>query len=250
MEMNVMEILQRYMGTGLVLIWFLLALVYLFIYEKKKPLRILLIYVPVIILLLYFNPLFSKIFYRLLGNEIYFRICWLLPVLPVIAYTVVCIVRSLRGKGKLYFAATAILLVMVSGKLVYTNPLFSRAENIYHVPQVVVDICDAIEIEGREVMALFPDEFLLYVRQYSPVVCMPYGRDANYFELHAIMTEEEIDVEALAAEAKYYGCHYVILSEEKPLKGDMSDYDYEVFDSIGGYIIYKDTTMNFGLTPR
>lgn len=250
MEMNVMEIFQKYMGTGLVLIWFVLALIYLFIHEKKKPFRILLIYVSVIILLLYFNPLFAGIFYRLLGDEIYFRICWLLPVLPVIAYGSVCIFESLRGKKKVCFGAAAILLVMISGKPVYSNPLFSRAENMYHVPQTVVDICDAIEIEGREVMALFPDEFLLYVRQYSPVVCMPYGRYAHYYELHAIMTADEIDVESLAAEAKYYGCHYVILSEEKPLKGDMSDYAYEVFDRIDGYVIYKDTTMNFGLTPR
>lgn len=248
--MDVMEIFQKYMGTGLVLIWFVLALIYLFLHEKKKPLRILLIYAPVIILLLYFNPLFSKIFYRLLGNEIYFRICWLLPMLPVIAYAAVCILDSLHGKRKSCFAAAVILLVMISGKLVYSNPLFSRAENIYHVPQAVADICDAIEIEGREVMAVFPDEFLLYVRQYSPVVCMPYGRDANHYELHAIMTAEEIDVESLAAEAKYYGCHYVILSEDKPLKGNMADYSYEVFDNIDGYVIYKDTTMNFGLTPR
>ncbi len=248
--MNVTEIFQRYMGTGLIMIWFLLALIYLFIYEKKKHLRILFIYVPVIILLLYFNPLFSKMFFRLLGDEIYFRICWLLPIVPVIAYTVVCIFDNLQGSKKVCFGTAAVLLVMVSGKLVYSNPLFSRAENIYHVPQAVVDVCEAIRIEGREVMAVFPDEFLLYVRQYSPVVCMPYGRDANHYELHAMMTAEEIDVSALAAEAKYYGCHYVILSEEKPLKGDMSDYAYEVFDHIDGYVIYKDTTMNFGLTPR
>ena len=70
------------------------------------------------------------------------------------------------------------MVLMISGKLVYSSPLFSRAENTYHIPQVVVDICDAIEVEGREVMAAFPDEFLLYVRQYSPVICMPYGRES------------------------------------------------------------------------
>ncbi len=248
--MNVTEIFQKYMGTGLITIWFLLALIYLFINEKKKPMRILFIYVPVIILLLYFNPLFSKLFYRFLGDEIYFRICWLLPVAPVIAYTLVCMLNNLQGRKRVCFGAVAISVIVVSGKLVYSNPLFSLAENVYHVPQAVVDVCDAIKIEGREVMAVFPDEFLLYVRQYSPVVCMPYGRDANYFELHAMMTADEIDVEALAGEAKYYGCHYVVLSETKPLKGDMSDYDYEIFDFIDGYVIYKDTTMNFGLTPR
>ena len=83
----------------------------------------------------------------------------------VLAYTVLSVLQELAGKKKRVFAVAACLLIVVSGKLVYSNSLFERAENIYHMPQEVVDICDAIEIEGREVMAAFPDEFLLYVRQ-------------------------------------------------------------------------------------
>ena len=56
------------------------------------------------------------------------------------------------------------VLVMLSGSFIYSNEFFNRAENLYHVPQSVVDICDAIEVEGREVMAVFPAELLQYVR--------------------------------------------------------------------------------------
>ena len=243
------EIFQKYMGTGLMLIWFLLALVYLFLHEKRKPYRILLIYTPVIILLLFFNPLFYRIFEQAVGNEIYFRLGWLLPITVVIGYAVILICDSLKGRTKGIFAAVAVVVLLLSGKLVYSSPLFSRAENPYHVPQTVVDICDAIKVEGREVMAAFPDEFLLYVRQYSPLICMPYGREAfsYYNELNGVLMSDEVDVEKLSGLAKQALCHYVILPEGKVLKQDMEMYSYELFDVIGGYEIYKDNTMYFGL---
>lgn len=257
------KIFQEYMGSGLMPIWFVLALIYLFFHEKRKPMRILFLYTPTIVLLLFFNPLFYQLFLSTIGTEIYFRTCWLLPVTAVVAYTIVHICanfpcqkqQSLRSAAsvslkKTGFACTAILILLLSGTPVYSSPLYTPAENKYHVPQAVVDICDSIEIEGREVMAAFPDEFLLYVRQYSPVICMPYGRDAytgNYNPLHRLMLSEEIDVEQLSVLSKNAYCHYVIIPEEKTLVGNMEDFGFRLFDTMHGYAIYQDTTMNFDL---
>lgn len=248
-EWNMVSIFQKYMGTGLMLIWFVLALVYLFCHEKRKPYRILFLYMPVMVLLVFFNPLFFRLFSETVGGEIYFRLCWLLPVILVIGYTITLICDSLKGRQKAYFGLVAIMVLMISGKLVYSSPLFSRAENTYHIPQVVVDICDAIEVEGREVMAAFPDEFLLYVRQYSPVICMPYGRESfeYYNELNAVIMSEEPDAEGLAALAMQNHCHYVIIQAGKVLLEDMIPFDFELFASIDGYEIYKNNNMYFGL---
>ena len=60
---DVVVLFREYMGTGLIVIWYLLSLVYLFVKEKRKPLRVLFLYVPVILLLLYFNPLLAQIVY-------------------------------------------------------------------------------------------------------------------------------------------------------------------------------------------
>jgi len=244
------EIFQKYMGTGLIVILFLAALIYLLMNEKRKPMRILFVYSPITILLIYFNPLFFRFFAKMVGEEIYFRICWLLPMTVVIAYTVVSICEKMNGLKRICFVSAAVMIVMVSGKSVYSSPLYSTAENCYHVPQKVVDICDAIKVDGREVMAVFPDEFLLYVRQYSPFVCMPYGREVIqgvYNELRSVIMSEEIEVEHLAELAKAYTCHYVILPEERVLVGEMEDFGYELFDTMHGYVIYKDTTMNYDL---
>ena len=247
---DVINLFREYMGTGLIVIWFLASLLYLFLMEKRKPMRIMFVYVPVILLLLFFNPLFSRLVYGVVGNEIYYRILWLLPIAVVIAYAAIDVWGRLEGVRKRIFIVAAAGLLMLSGSLIYSNPFFKRAENVYHVPQCVVDICDAIEVKGREVKGVFPAELLQYVRQYSPVVCMPYGREIlvstwiHHSELYDVMEAEEIDVDRLVPLARQNGCVYIILPEEKPLKGNLEQFDFALFDRMHGYTIYKDSTVN------
>lgn len=242
----VLETFKRYMGTGLVVSLFLIALIYLFLCEKRPSRRILFVYTPILLLLLFFNPLFAWIFVRLVGTETYFRLCWLLPYLLVLPYTVVLIVEQLKGKKAVCVSLAAAGLILVSGRLVYTNPLYSRAENIYHVPDSVVSICDVIEVPGREVMAVFPEELLLYVRQYSSVVCMPYGREVimgTYNEMHEIMESEKIDLELLLPLTRESACHYIVLRQDKEISGDMAGYGLELFFETEEYRVYRDFTI-------
>lgn len=247
------ELFRNYMGTGLILVWFLICVIYLFVQEKDRGKRVLFLYMPIVLFLLFFNPLFIRIIYGIIGEEIYYRILWLLPVTIAIAYTVVKIYTQLKGKKAYAFLAVSALILMVSGGCIYLNPTFSRAENIYHMPQEVVDICDAIEVEGREVMAAFPEEMLIYVRQYSARVCMPYGREVMVerwgigHELFDAMKEDILDVETISSLAKANACHFVIVDGEKLLDGSFEDYDYTEFTRVGKYIVYQDTTIYIGL---
>ena len=237
---------QNYMGTGLVVIWFLLAVLFLFVVEKRKSRRILFVYMPVIVLLLFFNPLFEKLFYSLVGKEIYFRICWLLPIIVVIAYSVVVISDRLKGRTAVYFVAVSLVLAVLSGKLVYSSPLYSRAENIYHVPDSVVHICDSIVVPGREVMAVFPKEMLLYVRQYSPFVCMPYGREVlmgAYDEFYLAMESDTIDLETLVSMARGKECHFIVLRQGQKVRGKPEAYGWELILETDGYEVYRDTAV-------
>ena len=248
--MEALRLFQEYMGTGLIMIWFLVSLLYLWITEKRKHIRIMFLYVPLLLLLIFFNPFVSHLVSSLADGEIYYRILWLLPVTPVTAYAVVTFCGKLSGYKKYVGISAAIIVFMISGSLIYQNPHFQKAENVYHVPQSVVDICDAIEVPGREVMAAFPGELLQYVRQYSPVVCMPYGRDIVVSrwtvqnELYDIMEQETIDAGELADEARNQQCVYLILSEDKKIVGKMENQEFEEFERMDGYVIYKDATVD------
>ena len=246
MWQSIATILQKYMGTGLIFVWFCVGLVYLFFQEKNRERRIIFVYVPVILLLVLLNPVFAGLFFRFLGSEIYFRFCWLLPVIAVIAASTVRFASRFDEKKHTLVLAAAIACIVVSGKSVYSNPLYSKAENLYHVPSTVIRICDAIHCPGREVRAAFPREFLLYVRQYDPTICMPYGREWNngwINEFVEFLLQDTIDPEKLSEYLNQYECHFVILEEKKEIPGDLRDFDLKLFDTIDGYAIYQNTAI-------
>lgn len=249
----IMTLYREYIGSGMIAGLFLAAVIFLFVTEKNKITRIVFLYMPVLVLVLYFFPPFASIVYNFAGEEIYYRLLWLLPVTPVLAYAAVKILESCEGIKKWIVGIVLGGIVILSGSLVYKSPYFSKAENRYHVPQAVVDICEAIEVDGREVMAAFPMELVQYVRQYSPYVCMPYGREIlierwNFKdELYELLNAEVLDAELIVRSAREKNCHYVIFSEEKTVMGSFEDYEYELFDVVDGYVIYTDTTIYKGL---
>ena len=242
----VAEAFQKYMGSGLTMSLFLMALVYLFVCEKRRTRRILFVYTPIILLILIFNPLFAWIFERLLGSETFFRLFWLLPYLLVLPYTAVLIIEQLKGWKAVLAGVLAMGLIALSGRPVYSNPLYSRAENSYHVPNSVVEICDAITVPGREVMAVFPEELILYVRQYSPVVCMPFGREifmGTYSELNIVMEEEKADLAVLLPLTREKSCHFIVLRRDKEIVGDTQAAGLTLFFETEEYCVYRDTAV-------
>lgn len=247
------ELFRGYMGTGLIVGWYLLAFIYLWKTEKDRRKRVLLLYMPLVVLFLFFNPLFARLVYGAVGDEIYYRVLWLLPMTIVIAYTVVRIYDRLQGRKKYWFGLISAVLVVISGSCIYTSPYFHRAENLYHMPQAVVDICDAIQVEGREVMAVFPKEMLSYVRQYTPLVCMPYGREMLVERwgvenpLYDAMEAEVLDMDVILPLAKTYSSHFVIVPTDKEKTGEIEDYGFIYVETIDGYEIYQDTSVYIGL---
>jgi len=244
-----METFQKYSGSGLIISCFLVAWFYLLLREKKKQNRVLFIYMPALLLVIFFNPIFFRVFESITEEAIYFRFLWILPITVVIAYTIICILNGLKGTKKVILGISMVILIMLFGRLVYLNPLFTKAENAYHVPWEVVEICDAIEVEGREVTAAFPREFLLYVRQYSAYICMPYGREVyDYYDpLFTLLERDEIELKELAELSKQRQCHYIVLPKNKKLIGNLEDYFYEIFTEVGDYTVYCDRSVYIGL---
>ena len=88
------------------------------------------------------------------------------------------------------------------------------------------------------------------MRQYSNVVCMPYGRNIVVSkwivqnDLYDVMEQETIDAAELAELAREERCAYIILPESKNLVGRLQDQEYEEFARMHGYVIYKDATVD------
>jgi len=124
-------------------------------------------------------------------------------------------------------------------------------ENMYHLPQNVIDICDRIKSAEDEesVRAAFTPELVYFVRQYNPNILMPYGRDyvdhGYYTGVLKLMKEEG---EMKTWELLYYTRvdldRYIILPADRKLDEDITDFDVNLMDTIDGYNIYEDILIS------
>lgn len=242
---------QNISGSGMLVALYIVALLYLFFHEKETYKRILLIYLPFFLIAILLLPVTYRIVSTVIDEELYYRFFWMLPMTLVIAYTAVELYHSYRGKYKKIVALCLALVIIVSGDFLYDNWRYSKAENAYHIPQKVVDICDLIHTDGREVMAVFPMELMQYVRQYDGTICMPYGRNLLVEEwemwhpLYFMLEVYETDAKAIFSEAKNYECSYIVAEEGKLSEAFAGESGYVLVESMHGYdIFYNETIFN------
>ena len=223
-------------------------MLYLLFAEKRGNTKTILVFSPIVIMMLFSFPPFQMLFELLgLDSETYYRILWLLPMGIVIAYAGMKLFEEYVWVG----IAVMCALVIYTGTYVYKNPNITKAENGYHIPQMVINVCDVLlPEEGSDkdrVWAVFPSEFIHYVRQYSDVICMPYGREALVdrwefeYPLKELMEAGKIQTEELAEALRNSWCEYVVLSVNKEYTEPMEDYGFELVDTVNGYHIYRDS---------
>ncbi len=244
--------LKVYSGNGSLTLLFLASVIYLWITEKDRWKRSILVYTPLTLLVLFFLPFVSDFVANVMEEaEIFYRFLWTLPMGTVIAYATV---KCISGMKKKWLQIGVVLLlaayIMVGGHLVYKSPQFSKAQNLYQIPDAVIHICDAIEMDGREVAAAFPHELVQYVRQYSAYVVMPYGYDALVErwglsdELELEMRKEISNAERLAVLARERACPYLVINQNHMLEGSLEEQDFVLVLQTDGYDVYLDSTAD------
>ena len=125
----------------------------------------------------------------------------------------------------------------------------SVAENMYHIPQYVIDVCDVIAPkEGEQrVRAVFPSELVHFVRQYDTDILMPYGREmlATQWDYYNAVYEayekpEVINAEDLLEATRQSKCLYIVLRTDRKVDVNLVTMGLKLVDTIGDYLIYLD----------
>lgn len=83
--------------------------------------------------------------------------------------------RALASKTLVFILA--VLVIVMNGKLVYTNSFHIKSVNAYHIPQQVIDVADALRLDNYKPIAVLPAELLPFLRQYTADIFTPYGRN-------------------------------------------------------------------------
>ena len=244
--MESLVIFKLYTGLKPLLLLTAVMWIYLLIKEKNKNIRLMFVYVPILILVLFHVPYCRKVFVGAgLDGETYYRIIWTIPMGMITAYGA-C---SLFAKHKRIGLAVTSVLIVLCGSLVYKSDYITKAENLYHIPDAVIKVCDLIAPEKEEsrVTALMPPELIHFVRQYDARINMPYGREmlverwGYIHEVYDVMEKPETIVmeDLLEASRKYY-CEYIVLTTQRKTDVDPEEAGLTLLAVIDGYRVYQD----------
>ena len=234
--------LKRYGGLGngsiWIIFWLLLLIssIYLIVKESDVRKKIIFGVMPLVIVAGFLFPVTKKLYVkvaRLESANTYYRILWIIPMYVTIAYAFTKFIASIKSSAiKRVAVGAAAVVIIITGSCVYANEHVYMAENIYHLPQNVIDICERIkstEDEGT-VRAAFPPELVYFVRQYDPNILMPYGRDYvdhDYFNgvLKLMKEEGEMKTQELLYYTRVDLDKYIILPTGKKLDEDITSFD-------------------------
>lgn len=246
------EMFMEFVGTGW-LHWIMAVLLMTICFFKEQYVRGKIIYPTLFLLLIFFNP----VFYGTLGvrfmSGMYWRILWLVPIGISIAYGTVKIMELIKNAYiKPIFFLVIISLVVLGGKPMFSQDNYIPASNLYQLPQVTIDVADALmedmgEIDVRRVTV--PDELVTTMRQYTTRIELLYGRNA-YGYINEISDEEQIvheemikdnpDVEIISNTCLSQNIEYIVFNSiyHKNYKR-IEDYSYEFLKNVDGYDIFK-----------
>lgn len=232
----------EYKGTGMYIVLFCIAILYIFLKEKNKNNKAFFVYFPIAILLITLNPLFNKIISPIFKESTYWRVYWMIPLIIEIAYASVLFINEQKEKNEKIISIIGIItLIVISGKYTYTEENFFKTGNLYKLPDESVRIAQIIgSNESDYKKALVSESIVAYIRQIDANIELAYKREPQGYENNKfVLAMLQGDSQQIAKLAIENDCNYVVLKKAIPLTLDMSYFNFSVLDMTENYIIYK-----------
>ena len=237
---------QDYVGSGMYIGLFFVAMLYLFIKEKNKNTKMFTVGFPLCIFIIVLNPVFSKVVEKVFHDKVYWRMFWMLPIGLVLAYVGVRIIDEMKTKkDKMIVGLSLVVITSMCGKFIYTTDNYDRARNWYKIPNEAVEIAEIIEKDDTIVKNVFaPTDLVPYLRQITSNINLMYGRSSYGYEGSIIIPELEAgNVRFIANIFREKNCNYIIVSRDVNLKGNFEHYSFYLFAQTDSYDIYKQKDM-------
>ncbi len=246
--LEVMKNYANYSGSGVMPLLFFASLFFVALTEKDKVVRGTMLYGSVALIAInFFVPLYY-VYSRLIDASTYWRLWWTVPIGCGLAYAAANVIGEHKKVGLLL----ALLVMILGGDFLYTkknvNGEIRPAENIYQIPQQVMDIVDAIKLsgEGTHIKAAFPGEMLVYIPQYDGDIEMPYGRemlDPNWHNgvsgFYMLMNDDVVNFQELKPKCVQNDTRFIVVNAHKLKVDEPEDWDFELLYSFEDYQVYE-----------
>lgn len=252
-----LEDFKIFLGDGKII--FILYIISIFVIWTKGNInqKNIGLYFTLLALLLVYNPLLTKIYIKLVTISTYWRLYWLLPIELTITIASIIIYDNIEEKKiKFTFPVFAILILIISGKYMYTETRgFSKFENFEKIPNYIIDEAYYISRNSNDnTVVVGPSEpwESCMMRQYSTKILLMHSRDWYarendfrkefmdlYYEIYN-KSNNEYDIDKINMLKSKYNVEWVILPKDKIL--DVSEKN--------NYTIVTENENNYILKTR
>lgn len=220
--------------------WFFYAAILLvLIFEKRKTIRIVFGWAPVLYLALMFNPICIKALNLAgLSNPAYFaRLFSFMPLMYVIARGFTILLMTRNNWIKLVGVCLTCTVICLTGKNIYGETWLTKADNLEKVPQETLDILEAIDADENQNVSIAPiDASAVYIRQVADVIT-PYGR--NVGGLGRLLEMDPPDAQQVMEKAGFWCVDYVMVHRTDSTISAFEEQGYEPYALTENYALFK-----------
>ncbi len=181
--LDIIHMNNEYTGNGMYMALFFVTLLFLAFYVKEKKIKDTVLFPEAVMLAgVYFAvPFVNNFIIPIYDEEIRARYFWVLLMPAVVALGLTLFVKGITTKVKRMIAVCVIVpVIFFSGVFKLSDAMFQPAENLYRLPQVILDLSDAVLSEKSDPKLIVPYEIAHGFRQYSTHINLLYGEDATY----------------------------------------------------------------------
>lgn len=241
---------ERFVGNGMYISIFIVSVLYVLnIVNKKdikheKKIKATLGYYSIIVFILIITPIFANVMVEVNGENVYWRVYWLLPIAITIPYMLTqYIFKNPKLIGKITIGFVSIVLLIISGKYVYTEDKFVKVNNYYKIPDDIFEIIECASEDDDSYKKLAgPIEFIIYTRQYDGTIILPEQRSftGTYGKDSIITYIEEGNLQKIYDKAKQLNCNYIVMKHEDENEDiNLVSLGFRVLKQNSKYTLYK-----------
>lgn len=240
-------VFENYWSTYAYQGWFYLAILIILCKEKNKTNKTIYgIYATVFLVLIY-NPLAIKFIDLLVGDgirvEYYYRLYGFMPIMCLIAYGMVLILKHMEGIKKLMCVAFIAIVIVISGNSVYDQDFIAKADNNEKISSEVMAIANALDNialeKGKVIKVASPADVSGWIKQYDGNLIQPYGRVWGENAYASSLINPESDVMELMSIAKSWVVDYIVVANNESLRNKFTEQGYEPVLGTASYLVYE-----------
>ena len=221
---------------------FYLGILLIMILESEKRQKAGVAWYSVCVLIVIYNPIvyhICRFFFDERGMVAYYcRLFCLIPIVFVISYAFVLVLRQTVGWKKFCCVLFVMLVVSISGHSVYSEEWFVKAQNVNKVPEDVRQLSALFEDYEEPIGIMAPTEMVPYIRQIDSKFSLLHGRGEDTTAGNQLQSEAP-DIEMLLSYAKSTETDYLMALYTEDVLQQYIQWGCEVVGYTNRYVVLK-----------